>query len=55
MVDFTSNLWKVAETVQLIAISAVNVRIGFIKHAFSSSIFQFLLAKEHLFAANALY
>ena len=36
-------------------ISAVIVRIGFIKHAFSSSTFQFLLTKKHLFAANALY
>ena len=27
----------------------------FIKHVLSSSIFQFLLAKEHLLAANALY
>ena len=43
MIDFTNNLQKAAKTVQ-----HISVRIGF-------SIFQFLLAKEHLFAANAIY
>ena len=55
MVLLHKQLRKFAETVQHIGISAVNVRIDFIKHAFSSLIIQFLLAKEHLFAENALY